>query len=127
MIKLRPVTLLPPTLFPEMQRKRDIILQKRAPSDILPPVREDIGEPPILDEIYSQTRSAQNRQHSLALDIKRMHRVYDRVLALQTEKQAIDKECARLQSEVAGLREQVETLKKSIRDKELELLQLKRS
>jgi hypothetical protein len=79
MIKLRPVTLLPPTLFPEMQRKRDIILQKRAPSDILPPVREDIGEPPILDEIYSQTRSAQNRQHSLALDIKRMNRVYDRV------------------------------------------------
>jgi uncharacterized coiled-coil DUF342 family protein len=109
-----------------MRRQRDIVLQKRPTGDILPPVREDVGEPPILEEIYSQTRSAQNRQHSLALDIKRMNRVYDRVEALQTQHLKVVQERDQLKDEIAGLHSQVTKLKESNREMELELIQLKR-
>lgn len=40
---------------------------------------EEVGEPPILDEMYSMMRSGQNRAHSLALEIKRIFRLRERV------------------------------------------------
>jgi hypothetical protein len=105
--------------------RREITIQKRRGDAILPPDNEGVGELPLEDEIFSLMRSGQNRAHSLALELKRQGRVYDRVKAQSERIKALEKLVASLRQQLSTAETERDTAKGLARDRELELIKLR--
>jgi hypothetical protein len=99
---------------------------KRQSGDILYPESEPVGEVPILDEIYSMMRPGQNRAHSLALEIKRMYRLRERMEKELKEFQTLKTENARLELQIVELTTERDQAKAKARELELEVMRLTR-
>jgi hypothetical protein len=103
--------------------RREITIQKRSAGAMLPSVVEEAGEQPLLEEIFSLTRAGQNRQHGLALELKRLNRLYDRVKALEANYKALENENAGLTERVRVAEEERDRAKKLARELQLGMLQ----
>ncbi|MDQ3817731.1 MAG: hypothetical protein M3362_08580 [Acidobacteriota bacterium] len=81
---------------------------------------EEVGEQPLDDEIYSLLRSGQNRAHSLSLELKRMHRVLDRVKLQAKRILSLETELTESKTTIERQDEELKKLKAWKRERELE-------